>query len=126
MNQEISSLPESARPLVSQLAEEIGRHANAAMVYGTPVERGNVTVIPVARVRYGFGGGDHNRQDSGGGGGVSASPIGYVEITNSSTRFRPIFDPTTIAPIIAACGLAGMLLLKGLRKLTKAKQAEHH
>jgi uncharacterized spore protein YtfJ len=52
-------------------------------------------------VRYGFGGGggsqhqDAQDADDGGGGGgghVSATPVGVIEITPTSTRFIPIRD----------------------------------
>ena len=55
------------------LAQRLGGTANAATIFGAPVERGDVTVIPVARAAYGFGGGSGTRsgdEGSGGGGGV--------------------------------------------------------
>ncbi len=42
---------------LTRLAERLGATAAASAVFGTPVERNGVTVIPVARVRWGFGGG---------------------------------------------------------------------
>ena len=41
---------------LTRLAESLGANAAASAVFGTPVERDGVTVIPVARVRWGFGG----------------------------------------------------------------------
>jgi len=41
----------------SRLAERLGASASASSVFGEPVERDGVTVIPVARVRWGVGGG---------------------------------------------------------------------
>jgi uncharacterized spore protein YtfJ len=48
----------SAERLVERLAEKIGSSARAAAVFGETVERDGVTVIPVAKARWGFGGGD--------------------------------------------------------------------
>jgi uncharacterized spore protein YtfJ len=44
--------------LVERLAEKIGSSARAAAVFGEAVGRDGVTVIPVAKARWGFGGGD--------------------------------------------------------------------
>src|SRR4051794_31139077 len=89
-----------ASTIIQQLADRLGAQARASTVYGEPVERDGVTVIPVARVRWGFGGGGGTStgeagegSGSGGGGGVMASPIGYIEIKNGESRYRPVRDP---------------------------------
>ncbi len=103
-----------------KLAEAIGGSASAKAVFGDPVERDGVTVIPVARVRYGMGGGmgrgagrrRGRRNDgdgsvaaegavgaetmeygSGAGGGVQAGPIGYIELRDGRASFERISDP---------------------------------
>ena len=43
---------------IGQLAEKIGAMTTVKRVYGDPIERGNVTVIPVAKILCGFGGHD--------------------------------------------------------------------
>jgi hypothetical protein len=43
--------------LLERLAERIGGRAKAEAVFGAPVQHGEVTVIPVARVRWGLGAG---------------------------------------------------------------------
>ena len=100
---------ETERTFVESLAERIGGRAGAATVFGEPVERDDVTVIPVARAAWGFGGGSGTRAEGedgeGGGGGAMAWPVGYIELSGGTTRFRPIVDlrPFVIA---AAFGLA--------------------
>lgn len=64
-----SSIPE-------RLAERIGARAGAAEIFGEPVVRDGVTVIPVARARWGFGGGGSKREGKEGGGGASVAPAG--------------------------------------------------
>ena len=108
--------------LVERIAGLLGVRASASAVFGDPVERAGVTVIPVARVRWGFGGGSGSGKDGedeggGGGGGVSAKPVGYIEVRDGSAIFRRIPDPGAIAPLIVASGLAGWLVLRGLRRL---------
>jgi uncharacterized spore protein YtfJ len=56
---------------VQRLAERVDATAGASAVSGDPVERDGVTVIPVARATWGFGGGsggEAGREGAGGGG----------------------------------------------------------
>jgi uncharacterized spore protein YtfJ len=86
---------ESFEP-VKSIVETFREHAGAESVYGTPIVVGDRTVVPVARVRYGFGGGfgrggDGGDEEGGSGGGVggglSADPLGIVELDATRTRF---------------------------------------
>jgi uncharacterized spore protein YtfJ len=86
------------------------------------VERDGVTIIPVAKVRWGFGGGSGSKsgkRGKGGGGGMHAAPLGYIEIKEGETEFKPIRDPMTLVPIVAVGGFAGWVLLRALRKLLR-------
>lgn len=90
---------------VERLAQRLGANADAKYIYGEPIERGEVTIVPVARAAYGFGGGGGKKgeeEGSGGGGGVAVKPVGYIEIKNGETRFRPIRDPFIYAAIVTA------------------------
>jgi len=94
--------------LGEKIAEALGGIANASVVYGTPIEREGVTVIPIARIKtrfgFGFGKGEaKNERGGGGGGGVSAEPAGYIEITGNETRFRRI-GPSAAVGVMAAIG----------------------
>ena len=84
------------------LASKIGADAGAKAVFAKPVEKGDITVIPVARVRWGFGGGfgDGNNGasgGSGGGGGVQASPMGFIEIHDDLAVYKSVRDPMRLA-----------------------------
>ena len=46
------------RVFLDRMAERLGAAAGVKSAYGEPVERDGVTVIPVAKVAWGFGGGD--------------------------------------------------------------------
>lgn len=65
-------------------------------VYGDPIEKDGVTVIPAANVRGGGGGGSGESEGgkgSGGGFGVSASPAGaYVIRADGRVMWRPALD----------------------------------
>lgn len=100
--------------------------ANVNAVFGEPVTVENRTVIPVARVAYGFGMGighgtmaeeeveektteetvEETVQGVGGGGGsgLLARPFAIVEVTPEGTRVKSIVDEQKLA-------LAGVLLI---------------
>lgn len=113
--------PGSADRFISTMAEKLGAVARAATVFGDPVERDGVTVIPVAKARWGFGGGGGQRRDegdggkledgAGGGGGAQVTPVGFIEIKNNEANFRRI---STVSPSwIIAGGVISLLLLRG-------------
>ena len=67
-------------------------------VFGEPVERDGVVVIPVAVVIGGGGGGTGpDDQGSGGGFGGVVRGIGVYSIANGQVRFIPAIDITALA-----------------------------
>lgn len=92
---------DAAEDGLTRLAERLGANAAASAVFGTPVERDGVTVIPVARVRWGFGGGGGGRKekapDGWGGGGVQAAPLGFIEVRDGGAQYRRVHDPLRLA-----------------------------
>lgn len=99
------------KSFVERIADIIQVNANARQVFGEPVERDGTTIIPVARVQWGFGGGGLGRgpaERGGGGGGARANAIGYIELRDGESQFRPIYDPGAIGALIAI-GAAGIL-----------------
>jgi uncharacterized spore protein YtfJ len=105
---------------LERLAERLGISASSKAVFADPVERDGVTIIPVAKVRWGFGGGSGRKrkeQGSGGGGGVQVSPLGYIEMKDGETKYKPIRDPASLVPIVIVGGFTGWMLLRALRKL---------
>lgn len=108
---------------IERLSEKVSRAASAKTVYGAPVERDGITVIPVAKVRYGFGGGSGRKhageEGSGGGGGAYARPVGYIEIKNDGAQYHRIRDPSAMVPIIAVGGLVGIAALRILVRVLR-------
>lgn len=107
--------------IVQQLAEKLGIAANSATIYGEPVERDGITVIPVSKAMYGFGGGSgagakgaEEGSGSGGGGGMVLTPVGYIEIKDGTSRFRSIPDPQRVVKIVAIGCLAAWLTTKSI------------
>jgi len=104
--------------LLERLAQQIQVNANAKQVYGEPVERDGTTIIPVAKVQWGFGGGGIGRgaaERGGGGGGARAYPTGFIELRDGKAEFRPIQDPMAPVLITAAGLLLGVLIAKLIR-----------
>jgi uncharacterized spore protein YtfJ len=121
--------------MLETLLDRIGdlqQRAAVKTVFGEPYQVNGRTIIPVAKVCYGFGlgagraGGKAEDDDAprpaprrrpsanagtsaasgpggGGGGGVSVRPVAVLEIAGTETRVRPIVDVTRLA-------IAGMLL----------------
>ena len=109
--------------LVERLIEAIGGSAGSHAVFAKPVERGGVTVIPVARVRWGAGGGrgwsPEQGDGSGGGGGAVANPVGYIEVTAEGSVFKSIERPF-MNPVFLLAGAVGLaIVLRGLARLLR-------
>jgi uncharacterized spore protein YtfJ len=112
--------------IIQSIAEKTQSSAHVKTVYGEPVVADGKTVVPVARVAYGFGGGAGSRAKSGnesngkdegggGGGGCAVLPVGVVEITSESTRYISF----GLAPKLTAAVVAGTMfgyLLGRLRR----------
>src|SRR5215212_2087482 len=134
---------------IERMAERVGGKASVRAVFGDPIERDGITIIPVAKVRWGFGGGagrgpvavgpgiagagggqtslDESGagetgqigSGSGGGGGLTADPIGYLEIGPEGAAFRPITSAMPSPAFILAAGVTATLVLRGLAKLIR-------
>ena len=109
--------------LLERLGQQLTTAATAQTVYGTPVERNGITVIPVAQARYGFGGGGGSGTKAGGaagggmgaGAGVSLTPVGYIELREGRSHFRPIRP--SVVPLVAVSGAIAWLLLRSVPRL---------
>ena len=107
-----------ASRLLERLLTQVGGNAGAKAVFGDPVDRDGITVIPVARVRWGVGGGggaDTDGSGSGGGGGVVADPIGYIEVTSTGAVFRAM--PRSVGPgAILGGAIATAIVLRAMAR----------
>jgi uncharacterized spore protein YtfJ len=104
---------DEARPNLEPI-EKMVDVLGVGAVFGEPIREGNVTVVPVAEVRftfgYGYGSGRGRgegtegspstaEQGSGGGSGAGgrASAKGYVRISADGVGFEPVLDVTRLA-----------------------------
>ena len=123
-----ASVAGPAAEILERLAEKLGSKASVSAVFGEPVARAGITIIPVARVGFGFGGGlgrggrqSEIAQGGGGGGGASAAPVGYIEIKDGNAVFKPIRDPLVdvVVPLITL--VAGFAAPRLLRRLLRRR-----
>lgn len=122
MKAQAKTLKETKGNFIEGLAQRLGITANAKNIFGEPVERDGVTVIPVAKASYAFGGGGgekENERGSGGGGGVTVNPIGYIELKDGETRFRPTRDWISLLPMLAATAPIILLSVWRIKRLLK-------
>lgn len=117
----LKSLTLAARPVrlvymdVQEAIHSMVSQSSARTVYGEPITAEGNTIVPIAKVRYGFGGGSGKKtgeepgEGGGGGGGAAARPIGYIEVSGEGTRFVPIIDLQSMVVAMAAGLLAGLV-----------------
>ena len=100
---------DAADERLNRFMESLGGTASAKAVFGEPVEKDGVTIVPVARVRYGGGGGggrgrgrkkkgdagDADQVGFGHGGGVQAAPVGYIELSGGRGHVQAHRRPGT-------------------------------
>jgi uncharacterized spore protein YtfJ len=108
----LASTTEEMVRRIGTIQDEVG----ASACFGSPVERDGHTIIPVARVQFGygmgFGGGSGGKGvpgdfsehaesgeggGGGGGGGGSSTPVAIIDITSNDVKISPIRDETRIA-----------------------------
>ncbi len=104
------------------IVERLQASANVKTIYGEPIAAEGKTVIPVARVAYGFGAGSGSGrkgeaeteagEGAGGGGCAAATPIGVVEITKEDTRFIPVGEETRLVGALLVGLFLGLLIAR--------------
>ncbi len=113
----------NATDLLQKMGETLGLTATVKSVFGEPIHVNGKTVMPVAKVAYGFGGGfgtgkggaiaDQQGNAAAGGGGIRAFPTGVLEITEKATRFVPFVDLAWLgAAFMDGVVLSSLVLLR--------------
>jgi len=120
----------STMSVVQEFVESVRSTATVKSVFGEPIEMDGKTVVPIAKVAYGFGGGfgsqpksgeshSDTKEGGGGGGGVRAFPVGALEITSKGTSFVAFHDALHNCGLLLAGFAAGALVgaMFSLRRL---------
>jgi uncharacterized spore protein YtfJ len=82
---------------------------NARRIYGDPVERDGVTIVPGAAVFGGTGGGGDNQGDGGGGFGLIGRPAGAWVIRDGEATWKPAVDVNRAALFAFLLGVVFVL-----------------
>ncbi len=107
---------------IQELIRSLVNQAGAKVVYGEPISAEGNTIVPVAKVRYGFGGGsgrkgsEHVNEGGGGGGGMVAYPIGYIELSSAGTRYVPVVEFPSVSLAVGVGLCLGLLVGNLLRR----------
>jgi uncharacterized spore protein YtfJ len=105
-----------ADELLRRIGQTVGDRVQVSTVFGEPVDREGITVMPVAKARFGFGGGggagvrEGEGSGAGGGGGASVSPVGYIEVRDGTAQFKRITTPVDVLALVAAASLAALVV----------------
>lgn len=112
------------------LVERLRDVASVRQVVGDPVERGGVTLIPVAAIRTGLGGGSGSGTQAegagvggGGGGGVVARPVGAFVVQDGKVTWQPAVDVSRAifgAQVVAGIGV--LVLGRVLRRVRRRRR----
>jgi uncharacterized spore protein YtfJ len=88
---------------------------SARRVFGDPLEKNVITVIPAAKVSGGGGGGSDESENGGGGFGLSSRPVGALIIKGDKVAWQPAFD---LNRLILGCQVVAVvaILAGALRK----------
>lgn len=94
----------------------VRKDANVNRCFGEPVTTEGRTIIPVAKVSYGFGMGAEQAPSAGlersetqirgpYGGGASSSPLGVIEVTREEVRVKPTIDAEKVVMMRMLVGI---------------------
>lgn len=102
---------------------------DADVITGTPIEVGNITLIPVSRVSFGMatGGSDFPSKNGqlfggGGGAGVTVVPIAFMAICGDNVKMMPVYNE--VSSLEKAMTLAPEIIEKAKELFPKKENKE--
>jgi uncharacterized spore protein YtfJ len=126
---------ESVKESIKDLMTEVEKHNNIKAIFGDPVHEKDTVIIPVGTVQMSGGGGGGQGEDGsaegmpdkltkGKGSGVGMGysrkvrPIGYIEIKDGKTMYKPIVDIGKIMSVAIGASIisSAMIAISYLKK----------
>lgn len=103
------------------------KNSNTELIFGREIEKDGKLIIPVSKFESGLGFGygssmeEGSKEELGGGGGfgVKVKPVGYIEISESTTRFVKISEFSIKSAIIGSAIGVGLYIICKSRKKKK-------
>lgn len=91
----------SFQNFIDTLLEKMKTTIKTESVVGEPIKVGNVTILPIAKITFGFGAGgediEKNKGFGGGsGGGATITPIGFLIIKDNDVSLIPMHENETL------------------------------
>jgi uncharacterized spore protein YtfJ len=101
---------------IEKLLSSITHDLTPKRVFGEPIERDGILVVPVASVRGGAGGGSGGPQgeEGTGGGGVAAKGLGVFVVKDGNVSWQPALDVTKLAIGGQVFALAFILVVRSI------------
>jgi uncharacterized spore protein YtfJ len=107
----------------TDLIDQVRDTLTVKRVFGEPYEHNGVTIVPVATVMGGAGGGSgdegETRTGEGAGYGLVAKPAGVYVIKDNDVRWQPAVD---INRIVMGGQIVGVVFLLVLRSVLKSRR----
>ena len=97
---------------VTEMLEGAREAMTVKRVYGEPIEREGLTIVPAADVRGGGGGGGDAQNNGGGGFGLTARPVGVYVVKGGEVAWEPAVDVSRISMM----GIVALLVLRSVIK----------
>ncbi|HET7581811.1 MAG TPA: sporulation protein [Candidatus Limnocylindria bacterium] len=101
---------------VAEMLEGAREAMTVKRVYGEPIEREGLTIVPAAHVRGGGGGGGDAENNGGAGFGLTARPVGVYVVKDGNVAWEPAVDVTRISLLGVVAGIVALLVLRSVIK----------
>lgn len=105
---------------MNEIIEKAREAMTVERVFGAPIERDGIVVIPAAKVRGGAGGGSgrdgEERTGWGGGFGMMATPAGAYVIKEGVVHWQPALDVNRIILGGQILAIVALLVIRSLAK----------
>ncbi len=119
------------KSIMDTTMENLRAMVDADIITGTPIEIGDITMIPVSKVAFGLatGGSDFPSKSSnqifggGGGAGVTVSPIAFMVIKDGDVKMLPVYNELTT--VEKAITMAPEIIDKAKELFPKKKESEN-
>jgi uncharacterized spore protein YtfJ len=106
---------------VTEMLNEARDAMSVKRVYGDPIERDGLTIVPAASVRGGGGGGEDSENNGGGGFGLTARPVGVFVVKGNDVEWEPAVDVSRISMMGLVVGIVALLVLRSIVKAIAAR-----
>jgi uncharacterized spore protein YtfJ len=123
-------VPMGAHSDLMETIERAKETMTVRRVFGDPVEKDGVTIVPAARVQGGAGGGGGEGPEGQGSGmgsgfGVNARPVGAFVIKGEDVQWRPAIDVNKVILGAQLVAIAALLLAGAVVRARKAVVLQH-